>query len=229
MINSEQGFQFLAAGGLNLAAVLDCAALPAELRAMMTAVPLERYQRLVLLGHGGRRLWEVLQESEQAASDPVDTYSRNLAQQFARDYLGDPETYWLYPNTPHLVPLQRLGALAGWSHPSPLGLGISPEFGVWFAYRAAFLVAANVPLHHAIPQPSPCDRCADKPCISTCPVGAVQMGAFDVSGCWAYRTQPQSPCADRCHARMACPYFPEHRYSLPQIQYHYGGSLRWAA
>ena len=30
MINSEQGFQFLAAGGLNLAAVLDCATLPEE-------------------------------------------------------------------------------------------------------------------------------------------------------------------------------------------------------
>ncbi len=224
-MNIERGFQFLAAGGLNLAAVFDCAMLPTNMLTMTDDVPWNAYQRLVLVGHGGRRMWEALQEKGMAENDPVDSYSRDLTQQFIHRYLDNPKTYWLYPSTPHLVPLQQLGALAGWSHPSPLGLGISPVFGVWFAYRAAFLVDADLPLRQVLHRPSPCDSCVDKPCISTCPVGAVKMGAFDVAGCWGYRSQPQSPCQDRCLSRMACPYFPEHRYSLAQIQYHYGISL----
>lgn len=230
-MNIQQGIQFLANGGLNLVAIFDCAALPAQIRDAMTDVPLKEYRRLVLLGHGGRRMWEALQADGMTAHDPVDNYSRELAQQFVRDYLDNSATYWLYPNTPHLVPLQQFGTLAGWSHPSPLGLGISPTFGVWFAYRAAFLVKADLPLRQAVAQPSPCDSCVDKPCISTCPVGAVKLGAFDVAGCGRFRIQTDSPCKDRCLARMACPYFPEHRYSLEQIQYHYGQSAetlrRW--
>lgn len=227
----QLGLTFLADGGLNLVAVFDCAALPQQLCDLMADVPLADYQRLVLLGHGGRRLWEALQAQGMAAKDPVDTHSTQLAQQFIHDYLGAPPTYWLYPNSPHLVPLQQLGALAGWSHPSPLGLGISSTFGVWFAYRTAFLVDAELPLRREPAQASPCDSCVDKPCITTCPVSAVKLHAFDVEGCARFRIKESSPCAVRCLSRMACPYFPEHRYSLEQMQYHYGQSAetlrRW--
>jgi epoxyqueuosine reductase len=125
--------------------------------------------------------------------------------------------------------LQQLGELAGWSHPSPLGQGINPTYGVWFAYRAVFLTTAELPLTGGAPRPSPCDACLDKPCLSACPAGAVQPARFDIDGCANYRLQPASPCADRCLARMACPYFPEHRYSLEQIRYHYGRSLETLA
>ena len=158
-------------------------------------------------------------------SDPVDHYSITLTRQFIHGYLDGTPVLWLYPGTEYIVPLQQLGEAAGWSYPSPLGSGISPVYGVWFAYRAAFLINAGLPLVREAPAPSPCDSCLDKPCIQTCPVGAVQQEAFDIEGCVQYRLRPDSPCAVRCQARSACPYFPEHRYTLPQIQYHYGRSL----
>jgi ferredoxin len=254
----HEGKKFLAVGGLNLLAVLDCAALPEAAAEIMegSGVPLGEYRRLVLIGHGGRRMWEALQERGMETSDPVDYYSISLTRQFIRDYLENAPVQWLYPDTvvgkqgsywpqssirpkertkkkrknrgvfsEFVIPLQQLGEAAGWSYPSPLGSGISPVYGVWFAYRAAFLIDADLPLVYEEPAPAPCDSCLDKPCIQSCPVGAAQPGAFDIEGCAGHRLGPDSPCADRCLARMACPYFPEQRYSLEQIRYHYGRSL----
>ena len=226
-INVTAGIKFLTDAGLNLLAILDCAVLPAAITTPMlnSGVPLSDYQRLVLLGHGGRRLWAALQEWGGQTADPVDDYSTQITRQFIHHYLNDPPIYWLYPDTPYLVPLQQLGTWAGWSYPSPLGQGIHPEFGVWFAYRAAFLTTAVLPLRVTPKRPSPCASCTEKPCITTCPVGAVQPDRFDVDGCARYRLRTHSPCADRCLARLACPFFPEHHYTLPQIQYHYRHSL----
>jgi len=208
-------------------AVLDCADLPQRAAQLMldSAVPLAEYRRLVLVGHGGRRMWQALQERGMDTADPVDEYSATLTRQFIHDYLDGAPAHWLYPDTDYIIPLQQLGAAAGWSYPSPLGSGISPVYGVWFAYRTAFLTNADLPLLREGAAPSPCMSCVDKPCITACPVGAVQPDAFDIAGCVSHRLRPASPCADRCLARMACPFFPQHRYSLAQIQYHYGRSL----
>jgi hypothetical protein len=223
----QAGASFLAEAGLTLFAILDCAALPAETsEAMLSAeIPLANYRRLVLIGHGGRRMWAELHTWGINTGDPIDHYSTVMTRQFIRDYLHNPPTLWLYPNTPYLVPLQQLGQLACWSHPSPLGQGIHPVYGVWFAYRAAFLTTLDLPLRTDPPQISPCESCADKPCFRACPVGAVQLNRFDVNSCAHHRLRPGSFCADRCLARLACPVFPEHRYTLPQIQYHYRHSL----
>ena len=233
MMNFQEGARFLAEGGLNMLAVFDCADLPRGAVQVMgdnggpaaTAVPLAEYRRLVLVGHGGRRMWAALQDRGMETPDPVDHYSMTLSRQFIIDYLDDAPHLWLYPDSEYLIPLQQLGEAAGWSYPSPLGSGISPVFGVWFAYRAAFLIDADLPLIFEEPGLSPCDSCLEKPCIQTCPVRAVQQGAFAVESCVRHRIESDSPCADRCLARMACPYFPEHRYTLPQIRYQYGSSL----
>jgi hypothetical protein len=57
------GIYFLEQAGLNLVAVLDCAALPESTVRIMreSGVPLSVYRRLVLLGHGGKRMWQALQ------------------------------------------------------------------------------------------------------------------------------------------------------------------------
>lgn len=227
MVSLQEGKQLLADGGLNLLAVLDCADLPEPAFQMMagSGVPLTDYRRLVLVGHGGRRMWQVLQERGLRTANPIDEYSITLTRQFIRDFLDGPPVFWLYPNTDYIVPLQQLGEAVGWSYPSPLGSGISPTYGVWFAYRAAFLTSADLPLMQDDPAPSPCMTCAEKPCLSACPVGAVRLDAFNIEGCVSYRLRADTPCADRCLARLACPFFPQHRYTLPQIQYHYGRSL----
>ena len=223
----SQGVQYLADAGLNLFAVLDCAALPAGVATTMTAagIPLDHYSRLVLTGHGGRRFWQKLEEFGWHTVDPVDHYSLAVTQHFIDDYLGTPPVLLIYP-AEYLLPLQQLGELAGWSHPSPLGLGINPVYGLWFAYRTAFLTNDQLPLTQSPVTQSPCATCAGKPCITACPAGAVQNpGQFNMSACATFRLGARSACGDRCLARMACPVGPQHRYTLEQIQYHYRHSL----
>lgn len=226
-MNLEGGIRFLAAGGLNLVSVLDVHELPDQIKHLVAGagVPLTDYRRLVLIGHGGRRMWEKLQEGEMMPPDPVDRCSQTLTGRFIRDYLDYSPVLWLYPDARYLVALQQMGEAAGWSFPSPLGTGISPVYGVWFAYRAAFLTDAELaPTREAAASP-PCDACAAKQCIAACPAGAVRTAALDSDGCARHRLSLGSPCVDRCLARLACPKFPEHRYGLSQIQYHYRHSL----
>lgn len=226
-----QGIEFLAQAGLNLFASLDCQTLPQDVTHIMAEqnISLEQYSRLVLLGHGGKQLWQALNVFGHHTPDPIDHYSTVMTKQFIETYLGasSGQTHlMLYPLTSIPIPLQRLGELAGWHHPSPLGIGINAKYGVWFAYRAAFLTTHPLPITPPHTTRSPCDTCYDKPCISACPSGAVQgVGHFDIYKCSDFRILNASPCQDRCLARLACPYAPEHQYRLEQTQYHYSLSM----
>lgn len=213
-------------------AVFDCATLPeAVLRPLReSGAPVAEYTHLVLLGHGGGRLWGRVQAFGMKTADPVDHYSLTIACQYIERCLDNAPHLILYPLTDFLIPLTQLGELAGWSYPAPIGLGINPTYGVWFAYRVAFLVNDNrLPAaEHRLPAADhPCASCTDKPCLAACPARAVRPDPqqFDIFTCVRHRLEHKSSCADRCLARLACPVAPEHRYSLAQIRYHYGQSL----
>ena len=188
-------------------------------------IPLADHKRLLLIGHGGKRLWARLQARGMITADPVDHFSVSLTRQFIHDYLDNSPVFWVYPDTQYVVPLQKLGEAAGWSSRSPLGSGISPRYGVWFAYRAAFLIDADLPLVFEVPASSPCDSCERKRCVSACPAGAIRSDAVDTKLCAHHRLRFQSPCTERCLARLACPFLPGHRYTESQLKYHYRQSL----
>lgn len=223
----EQGVYFLAEQGLNLVAFLDCATLPADIKQALSneGIPLQKYATLVLVGHAGRQLWPALQTFGMKTDDPVDHFSQVMTTRFIADFLNSPSVLWLYPKA-FVIPLQKLGQLAGWSHPSPLGLGINATYGLWFAYRTAFLTTLPLPPRQDPLPPSPCDSCRDKPCFNACPAQAVQgIGQFKLGPCLTFRHQTASPCQDRCLARLACPVGTEHCYNMKQIKYHYRQSL----
>ena len=230
----DDGVQFLADHGLNLFAVFDCATLPKSICDAMAVdgIPVEAYSRLVLIGNGGGHVWEALKHSTMGrgidSADPVDNFSQKLAEHFVRDYLSAAQTQIFYPG-PSSVSLIQLGALANWSHSSPLGLGIHAHYGLWFAYRAAFLTTAELPLRSDEPSDRPCDSCVEKPCIVACPAGAISDSqSFAVNLCLDHRLQAGSTCASQCFARAACPVGAEYIYSDQQIAHHYDLSLSMA-
>lgn len=223
----SEGISFLAGYGLNLFAALPVEILPDNVtQTLLTEdIPLYDYRSLVLIGHGGRRLWQALAEFGMQTADPVDYFSLAITGRFIDEFLGAPPILMLYP-TNYTIPLQQLGALAGWHHPSPLGLGINETYGVWFAYRTVFLTTFPLPLIQTPKTISPCNTCLDKPCIAACPAQAVQgVGQLRVADCVDFRLQVRSTCQNRCLSRMACPVAPEHRYKPEQLHYHYNHSL----
>ena len=223
----EDGRRFLAEHGLNLFAVLDCNALPADVRKPMSeSMRFSDYSRLVIIGNAGARFWQVLQSDGPSPDHPIDSFSRSITQSFCSRYLEDEACEMIYPgNFP--IPLQRIGTLLGWGEVSPLGIGISNEYGLWFAYRAAFFTTAELPLSEKSQQLRACDSCVDKPCISHCPASAVSAStAFDIPACVNFRLSENSPCVDRCLARQACPVGVEYRYPEEMVQYLYEYSIK---
>jgi epoxyqueuosine reductase len=216
--------------GLLLRGVLAMDMLPSGVRnAIAAAGPgLLDHRQLLVFGHAGPRMWRALRKAQPepwTSADPVDEFSLATVRAHLEDELGVHRWAPVYPG-PALIPLQELGTLLGWHHPSPLLVGISEAFGTWFAYRAVVVADTTLPLTPpASPQPSPCSTCVEKPCLSACLGAALTTGTLTIDRCTTFRVGEASPCALRCPAREACPIGAEHRYDADQIRYHYGTSL----
>lgn len=225
---SAVDFSALDAAGLNLQAVFDLAALPAEMRAALD--PQGAYRRLILVGHGGRTLWERVQVAGLTSDDPIDDFTRATVRAWLAVQLPGRAHALVYPGDAP-VGLQALGRLAGWHHESPFRVGVNAAWGSWFAYRAVLLVDADLPVTPALAGKSPCAACAGQPCVSACPADALREREFSLAKCIAYRRQADSRCRVTCVARTSCPVRPEHRYDDAQIAHSYSRSLamieRW--
>lgn len=123
--------------GLHLQAVFNLSDIPDEITAVISEhVPdLSRFKQLIMFGHGGTRMWESVQQSEFAGDDhPIDSFSVNIVKQYFADTCSGSSFEILYPHSSRMVPLQKLGVLAGWHNASPFRIGINAEWGSWFAY-----------------------------------------------------------------------------------------------
>ncbi len=208
--------------GLNRQHVFDLADLPADVVA--TLAPAAGERQLILLGHGGRRLWECVQAAGVGGDDPIDDYTVRIVAGWFAAHVPDVRYRILYPGD-HPVGLQRLGQLAGWHHASPFMLGIDPEWGTWYAYRAVVLAEADFCPSEAVNRNHPCAGCRARPCVAACPAGALAGGSFSLEKCIAHRTAADSGCRHTCIARLACPVGSEHRYDEGQMRHAYRISL----
>lgn len=217
----------LDAAGLNLHAVFDLAALPAAIKAPLAGHD-PRYRQLILLGHGGRRLWERVRASAIDSANPIDDFTRRTVGQWAAQQLPGRAWELVYPDHERPpVGLQALGQLAGWHFDSPFMVGINDRWGSWFAYRAALLADSDFAPTRPARRVSPCVTCATTPCVTRCPGAALGAPGFDLAKCVAYRQSPASACRETCVARVSCPVADEHRYSADQLRHCYTISMRW--
>jgi len=208
-VTFDQAIKNLAEDGLNIFASCKTANLPEPLRAQLST-----HRSVVLIGNGGRRLWERLPKPVDEHQHPFDRFAVERVKSF------DPGAEIIYPSSQVVAPLQQLARALNISRPSKLGLDIHPVYGPWFAFRAAFLTDAEIPEVIHQPFASPCESCSAKPCISACPVEAVSDGKFHLSTCADHRLAEGSPCLERCFSRQACPVGSAHRYSDEQQRYH---------
>jgi len=218
---SETGEALLAANGLNLHAVMAIEGLPAAMRAQLAP---SGFTQLHLFGHAGPAMWRALQASPQRdAPEPVDSFAAATVGQYFAVLAADYRL--LYPAGELQLPLQELGALAGWHHRSPFMVGVNSRLGSWYAYRAVALADTALPVTAREQWGDACAACSDTPCVTACPAAALADEATRLPRCIAFRLEESSPCSHNCLARTTCPVGAEHRYTDAQIRYHYGRSL----
>ena len=217
-------FAELDAQGLNLQAVFNVADLPSDVRSALPSVEGDSLHQLLLIGHRGGFLWQQLNQEGLNGTHPIDEFTRTKVTAWLAHHHPTSRCHFVYPG-PLTVGLQRLGTLAGWHYPSPFMVGVNAKWGSWFAYRAAVLFNTDITPTVPLGGESPCDSCASRICVRSCPANALD-GAFNLAVCLDYRRQTDSACKDRCMARNSCPVGAEHRYSDEQISYHYGQSMR---
>ncbi|WP_407048710.1 ferredoxin [Methyloraptor flagellatus] len=177
---------------------------------------------LILLGTVGGRGFDrflVAPEASDGKPDPLDRWSARVIDALAAD-LG---ARALYPfGGPPWWPFQRWAARAEPVAPSPLGLLIHPDHGLWHSWRGALAFAETIDVPVRADRPSPCSGCIDRPCLHACPVGAYQPGGFDVAACARHLAVPAGrDCMEAgCRARRACPVRPAQEQSPEQIRFH---------
>ena len=182
---------------------------------------------LVLLGFTGSVQWSMFAASGEArdgGADPLDRWSRRVIGELAR-YCAALD---FYPTGSPRWPFQKLAQRCEAVRPSPIGLLIHPRWGLWHAYRGGLILGDRIDLPASAVAAHPCDTCATKPCLTSCPVDAFKDGAFDVEACTHHvRSSAGVECRERgCLARRACPVGAETAYVEDQARFHMSAFLR---
>jgi len=189
---------------------------------------------LALVGNAGPAMWECF------AEEMADALS-------ASEKLPNPMDRWTKAKLTALSERLRVPVFfpfggppwhpfIGWAmasdrlHQSPLGLSIHPTFGLWHAYRGAFLVPSENPEERPAQEKkaaAPCESCVDQPCLNACPVEAFKPTGYDYAACKDYVRAEGTACGTNgCAARKACPIGREFLYTAPQIRFHMGAFAR---
>ncbi|HEX2525723.1 MAG TPA: hypothetical protein VHL31_05395 [Geminicoccus sp.] len=178
---------------------------------------------VLVVGNVGSAFYGQLQASPEAkAGDPADRWTRRIVEEIACE-AGAAEVLFPFDGPP-FHPFQRWASRADprlW--PSPLGLLIHEEHGLWHALRAAILFTEKIELGTiAVPTGSPCASCTAKPCLSTCPVGAFRQDGYDVNSCRGHLStlSGQACMLLGCAARRACPVGRAHAYTPSHAAFH---------
>ena len=181
---------------------------------------------LVMVGNAGLEMWRAFAASPEhdTAPDPLNRWSERVIGALAAEWGA--RALFPFGGPPHL-PFVAWAKRAEPVAESPLGILIHPDYGLWHAYRGALAFAERFALPPRAERPRPCDACADRPCLTACPVGAFTAvgddgAGYDVSACADHLKAPAgADCmAEACRARRACPIGREYLYEPGQAAFH---------
>lgn len=161
---------------------------------------------LILLG-AGPGFWGVFTAAPEHADgnpDPVDRWSVRVIGAMAARFGAT--AHFPFGGPPY-TPFIDWALKSGRAHPSPVGMMVHDAVGLMISYRGALHFAEELAIP-AVRGRSPCANCRDRPCTTSCPVGALSGEArYDVDACHRYldTLAGQSCMMQGCAARLACP------------------------
>ena len=180
------------------------------------------FRTLVLVGMIGARNWDAFEQSPEAgdgAADPLDRWSRRSLDGIARRVGAEA----LYPfGGPPYWPFPSWARRAEPLWPSPLGMLIHREYGLWHSYRGALALPEELARPPAPAGERPCETCSERPCLNACPVCAFTTEGYDVARCREHLRGPEGrACVEGgCLARRACPLGEGYAHHRRQTQFH---------
>ncbi|MEQ1950580.1 hypothetical protein [Mesorhizobium sp. CN2-181] len=177
---------------------------------------------VLLVGQAGAGAWPhflAWRERQPAGlANPLDTWARQtigaVAERFGARAVS--------PSDRPYLPFQQWAMRAEGLKPSPLGILMHPEYGLWHAYRGALLFDVALDFPQAEKPIHLCEGCLGKPCMKACPVGAHSDAGFDHEGCLRFvRGAAGQDCMEGgCLDRNACPYGTAYRYPARVQAFH---------
>ncbi|MEX2616856.1 MAG: GNAT family N-acetyltransferase [Alphaproteobacteria bacterium] len=174
---------------------------------------------ILLVGNAGPAMWRAFNAARPVGADPLNAWTRQVLAPMAEQhrarvlYPFEGPPYWPFPRW-----AQRAESIAS----SPLGMLIHPEFGLWHAWRGAFVFRERLPLPDMPVHRAPCMDCTAQPCLSGCPVSAFGKAGYDTRACAAWIRSPAgADClSGGCIARHACPVGRTYAYETDQASLH---------
>jgi len=178
----------------------------------------EPQQTLVLIGNAGPQMWQNFSNSCDTNTTTLDQWTKSIIANLAS--VIDANALFPFDTPPH--PFLTWAQKTGETFTSPMGLSIHPGYGLWHGYRAALVFERTLNLPPVSATQSPCDDCAEKPCMTECPVNAFSTQGYNVPECIKHiKTSNGADCLELgCRARRACPVGREFHYSLQQARFH---------
>ena len=177
-------------------------------------------QTVVMIGPSEPGFWPHVTASpewQDGAADPLDRWSRRVIGRIACDLAA--KALFPFGGRPW-HPFHAWAVRTGRAWQSPLRLLVQAEAGLLVSYRGALALRDRLALPPALPRP--CDRCADQPCRSACPVHALGPDGYDLPACHAHLDRPAgAECmTEGCAARRACPLSQAYARLPEQSAYH---------
>ncbi len=181
---------------------------------------------LFLLGPAEPGFWARVTDAPEFADgspDPLDRWSARTIGAMARELGG--EAYFPFggpPWRPFIAWAKRSGR--AWA--SEVGILVHDTAGLLVSYRGAIGLGGRLDLPPTGTRP--CDSCAEKPCLTACPVVALTSRGYDIPRCKDYLgTDDGKDCLDAgCLVRRACPVSKGYARDPMQSGYHMSRFLK---
>lgn len=183
-------------------------------------LPTEEEDALGVVIGNTRALWEPFQRARRYEEQhPLDRYIERSIEAVLDEVAPGlvHSVLFAHRGTPAPVPLQRIAHLAGLAPLGPAGLNVHPHYGPWFALRGV-LVFHRAPISTPLSAPPPCASC-NAPCRAALTRALTSAPPRE----WSLPTPGLTPEQQLfLEVRGVCPIGVEQRYSVEQIQFHYG-------
>lgn len=181
---------------------------------------------IALLGPGEPGFWTHVNATPEFADgqrDPLDRWSSRVI----GDIAGELGAEALFPFGSPRRPFFSWALRSGRAWQSPVVLLVHDRAGLMVSYRGAIFL--REPHVAAPPRTSPCDTCADKPCLSACPARALTGDGYDVEACHAFLDTADGAenLSRGCAVRRACPVSENYGRSEKQSSFHMGYFRNW--